>query len=529
MENENIKLFNGSFSDIPLKVINKKNLFFDKLKNHFLYILIITLLIMNSVLIYFLFSKNNKYIYDMQFNVFNNTGNYSLYYLFKYPQISILLPNLENINISSNLLDGFIINLMNQTLKDIQIILSFSTIKWFAYYNSINNYSVLENKLKMYYIEQQSFLSHLYYLIENSKGKFIFIIDKIENLEYNEIEKFYNMTKGKVNSIFSFLTKNGSNIYLIKSKILKNLIDKDINFNNYTDIINYLFNLTNNINYISIALCPDNYYTPYAYVAMLSILSNKFYYTYVSFYLIITNDFEQKNIDFLNSLYQQYDLFNITFIYMDNRYNIAYISRYLTKQTYYRFSLGKLIPYLDVIIYLDTDIIVYNDLTDFYNLNFNGKIILGQPTYFNKNKKTGINKINNDILLLNLNKMRKINIENKVIYILHNGFKNDLHDQFLLNQFFFEYIGIFPPKYHIRPWNNYNEMKQFNLQSGKVYDNDYFYFSCKYPTVIHYVHYSKPIYENITYSEDWWYFARKSKYFNEKSSNLTSIFNFTYD
>ena len=47
---------------------------------------------------------------------------------------------------------------------------------------------------------------------------------------------------------------------------------------------------------------------------------------------------------------------------MDNRYNNAYISRYLTKQTYYRFSLGKLIPYLDNIIYLDTDIIVYNDL-----------------------------------------------------------------------------------------------------------------------------------------------------------------------
>ena len=62
---------------------------------------------------------------------------------------------------------------------------------------------------------------------------------------------------------------------------------------------------------------------------MISILNTKFYYTYVSFYLIITDDFEQKNIDFLNSLYDQYDLFNITFIYMDKRYNDAYISRYL--------------------------------------------------------------------------------------------------------------------------------------------------------------------------------------------------------
>ena len=162
------------------------------------------------------------------------------------------------------------------------------------------NYTKSNKKLKLYYIKKQSFLYHLYYLIEKSKGKFDIIIDKIENFDYNEIEGFYNMTKGKVNSIFSFLTNNGNNIYLIKSKILKSLLDRDFNFKNYSDIINYLFfNITNKIDYISIDFCPDNYYTTYAYVAMISILNTKFYYTYVSFYLIITDYFEQKNIDFL--------------------------------------------------------------------------------------------------------------------------------------------------------------------------------------------------------------------------------------
>ena len=214
---------------------------------------------------------------------------------------------------------------------------------------------------------------------------------------------------------------------------------------------------------------------------------------------------------------------------MDNRYNLAYISRYLTKQTYFRFSLGNLLPYLDKIIYLDADIIVYNDLSDFYNLNFNGKIILGQPTFYNKNKKTGICKINNGVLLLNLKKMRKIYIEEKVLYILSNGFQNDYHDQFLLNQFFYEIIGLFPPKFHIRPWNNYKEIKLFNKQSGNVYDNDYFYFSCKYPTILHYAYNSKPIFDNNSNSEDWWYLARKSKYFFKKTENLSLIFNYTYD
>ena len=214
---------------------------------------------------------------------------------------------------------------------------------------------------------------------------------------------------------------------------------------------------------------------------------------------------------------------------MDNRYNIAYISRYLTKQTYYRFSIGELIPYLNKIIYLDTDIIVYNDLSGFFSLNFNGKVVLGQPTYFNKSPKTGIYKINNGVLLLDLNKMRKLQIEKKVLYILNKGFENDYHDQFLLNQFFYEIIDIFPPKYHIRPWSNYSEMKEFNEESGNVYDNDYLYFACKYPTIIHFVHNYKPIFSNISSSEDWWYFARISKYFGNKTDNITNIFNFTYE
>lgn len=306
--------------------------------------------------------------------------------------------------------------------------------------------------------------------------------------------------------------------------------DRDLMFDNLQNMINYIIRIPPpQLNYISIALCPDNYYTSYAYVAMTSILNTKYYFTYISFYLILPDDFEKRNIDFLNSLYEQYDLFNITFIKMDNRYNIAYISRYLTKQTYYRFSIGELIPYLNRIIYLDTDIIVYNDLAEFFSLNFNGKVILGQPTYFNRSPKTGIFKINNGVLLLDLIRMRKLQIEKKVLYILNNGFENDYHDQFLLNQFFYEIIGIFPPKYHIRPWSNYTKIKEFNKQSGNVYDNDYLYFACKYPTIIHFAYNSKPIFSNVTYSEDWWYFARISKYFNNKTDNITNIFNFNYE
>lgn len=263
---------------------------------------------------------------------------------------------------------------------------------------------------------------------------------------------------------------------------------------------------------------------------MLSILNNKAYYTYISFYIIVPKNFSKTNIYLLESLYDQYDLFNITFIKMDDRYDKAFISAHISTQTYYRCSIAELLPYLNKIIYLDVDVIVYKDLTKLYNLNFNGKIILGQIGVANRSPKTGFYKINNGVLLLNLKEMRKIKFEQKVLNILNKGYNFSFHDQTLINRYFYKYISIFPPEYHTRPFKNYKEVIDYNQKSGNLYDKDFFYFTWKYPTIRHFLGYYKPIYNNINNKEmeDWWYFARISKYFVKKSKNLSDIFNFTY-
>ena len=282
-------------------------------------------------------------------------------------------------------------------------------------------------------------------------------------------------------------------------------------------------------NYISIAFCTNNYYTTLTYVSMISILISKNENTYICFYIIIPKDYSKKNINFLNSLYDQYDYFNITFIKMDDRYKKAYTSRYITTHAYYRFSLGELIPNLNKILYLDSDTICYKDLFNLYNINFKGKIILGQIIITNNNKKTGYYRINSGILLLNLKEMRDIKFEEKVLRLINKNFKNNFHDQSIINEYFYKKVGVFPPKYHGRPYINYDEIVQYNIKSGNIYDNDYLYFSWKYPTIKHFVAYSKPNYQNKYNKEDWWYFARKSKYFKEKSYNLSKIFNYIYD
>ena len=228
----------------------------------------------------------------------------------------------------------------------------------------------------------------------------------------------------------------------------------------------------------------------------------------------------------MKSLYEQFDYFNITFVRMDNRYKDAFISRRMTVQTYFRFSLGELFPHLDRILYLDSDIIVYKDLNKLYNLNFNGKMVLGQVTGCNNSKKTGIFHINNGILLFNLIQMRKMKIEEQVLKIIKKGEKLRYHDQTLMNNYFYKYIGIFPIEYHIRNWGNIIEVKKWNKIAGNIYDNDYLYFSQKYPIIRHYLGPYKPMNSNKNHIEDWWFFARKSKYYRKKSHKLENIFSY---
>ena len=121
--------------------------------------------------------------------------------------------------------------------------------------------------------------------------------------------------------------------------------------------------------------------------------------------------------------------------------------------------------------------------------------------------------------------MRNTKFESKVLDIISKGKKLKYHDQTLLNSNFKNFIGIFPPEYHTRPWSNYTEMKIFNRFSGKVYDDDYYYFAHKYPTIRHFLGRYKPKHRYINHIEDWWFFARKSKYYNDKADTFKSAFN----
>ena len=452
-------------------------------------------------------------------------SNHSLYKLYKYEQITLLISEINNCKINEESLLKFIGSIKEQTLKEIQIIFILPNDAKNKKVNLIKKNIQKNNKIQIFYRTENEELDN-YYLMNLIKGKLILFLEQLFIFDKKELEDLFLQTNGKIDNIFECKTKNNS-FYLIKTKIIRNLIDNGQIFNNSLNLINtIIFMPKPQLNYISIAICPNDNYVQLTYVSMISILSSKEEFTFISFYLIISKDFNAKNIDFLLSLYEQFDYFNITFVEMDDRYKNAFLSKWITIQTYFRFSLGELFPSLNRMLYLDCDVIVYKDLNRFYNLNFNGKMVLGQVTGSNRSEKTGIYHINSGILLFNLVQMRKMKIEEQVVNIIKKKEKFIWWDQTLMNKYFNKHIGIFPLEYHIRNWGSIKEIREWNKDAGSIYDNDYFYFAQKYPTIRHFLDGTKPMYSDKNHIEDWWFFARKSKYYRQKSFKFNDIFLF---
>lgn len=178
--------------------------------------------------------------------------------------------------------------------------------------------------------------------------------------------------------------------------------------------------------------------------------------------------------------------------------------------TYFRLSLGELLPNLNKIIYLDSDVIVYNDLTNFYNTNFNGYMILCRKMPKNMIIEEKY-KINAGVLLLNLKKMRDTKFEQKVIKIIKEGFVSDVQDQELLVKYFLNDIGELNEKYNC-PGDGFTSLINLYKKSNSHHKEKHFRFISIYPTIRHFFGPKNSM--KCKNSFDWWYFASKSKYYS---------------
>ncbi len=119
----------------------------------------------------------------------------------------------------------------------------------------------------------------------------------------------------------------------------------------------------------------------------------------------------------------------------------------LSKETYYRLLIGDILPQnVHKILYLDPDIVINKDISDFYNIDLEGKAVAGGTHLYGFAQKVNLARlgmkktsryINAGVLLINLDEWRKtVALKEILDFISKNIKKLFLADQDVINVLF---------------------------------------------------------------------------------------------
>ena len=256
--------------------------------------------------------------------------------------------------------------------------------------------------------------------------------------------------------------------YLIKFNELKN---------NYTNIslLNYFLKeislksydysplLRKENSVINIIINMNNKYIYPSIVSINSALnnSNKNRTTLI-YHILCPNDIRKSNINKLKSLINIYPTnLEMIFYNMGNLFS-KYKSNRFSEVTFYRLLCPLFIP-VERIIYLDSDVLIFDDLQEMYNLPFNNNYVLGFLDILNYGVDyLGLiseKYINAGVLLINLAKIRNDNKCYEMLYMAK--YNNNLHnnDQTIINFILYPNIGLLPFKYGIFNFDSIFDIK----------------------------------------------------------------------
>lgn len=256
---------------------------------------------------------------------------------------------------------------------------------------------------------------------------------------------------------------------------------------------------------INVCLSADNNYAPYAGVVIASILANANSNDELSFYVLDGNisDENKEKIQSLKSIKNC----NINFVPVDESkfedYKNLTTHSYISLATYYRLKLSELLNKdVEKVIYLDCDMVVNSSLSELFNTDLGNNYMAGVIDIRVKYKPKWKNKIyvNAGMLLMDLDKIRKDNIENKFLNYTKEHFDEiKAGDQDIINFTLDGKIKIVDDLWNV-------QVSSFLSRSNFT----------KHPKIIHFVAKKKP-----------WIFG-SSGYFKEKYFKYSQLTPWAY-
>lgn len=264
-------------------------------------------------------------------------------------------------------------------------------------------------------------------------------------------------------------------------------------------------------NEIPIFFAVDDGYIPFLAVAIQSMVDNasddnkyliKVLYTNIS----VEN---QKKI-------LKYERSNVDIEFVDLNYYIKkvqdklYTRDYYSKTTYFRLFIPNLYPQYSKVLYLDSDIVILDDIAKLYNTDMGDNLVAAAPDdviQFNKVFQEYVELVvgvadyrkyfNAGILVMNLDELRKFKFQEKFIYLLDKIRFSVAQDQDYLNRLCKGRVKFFD-----RVWN------RMPMPDPKIKASDV--------KLVHYNLAFKPWhFEDILYKEFFWKYAEETEYFDK--------------
>lgn len=216
-------------------------------------------------------------------------------------------------------------------------------------------------------------------------------------------------------------------------------------------------------NKINIVFASDNNYAQHTAVAMASVLVNTKVPQKIQFYLI-DDEIQQENKEKIIKTVQNLGG-NIEFIKIKNsKLEDCYVSGELNRASYFRLDIANILDEsIEKIIYLDCDLLVYDDIEKMWQLDMGGKpvaatcdlgIMASARVRKQKNKFIGLPfdtpYFNAGVLIMDLKKWRDGNYAEAIIALAtQNKYPN--HDQDALNKFFMNNWQEIPLRWDVIP------------------------------------------------------------------------------
>ena len=262
---------------------------------------------------------------------------------------------------------------------------------------------------------------------------------------------------------------------------------------------------------IPIFFAVDDGYSPFLAVAIQSLIDNaSAEYTYLI--KILNTDISEENKRKIG----KYERENVDIEFVDLNYYIQkvkdklYTRDYYSKTTYFRLFLPNLYPQYDKVLYLDSDIVILDDIAKLYNTDMGDNLVAAAPDDVIQSmpvfqdyveKVVGVadsrRYFNAGILLMNLHELRRFKFQEKFVYLLEKIKFAVAQDQDYLNRLCKGRVKLLD-----RTWD------RMPIPDPKIKTEDV--------KLVHYNLAFKPWhFEDILYKEFFWMYAQETEYFED--------------